>query len=37
VGFFNRELGIGLTDDKKHEDEGHNKEEDGGQGDALFL
>jgi hypothetical protein len=30
VGFFNRELGVGLTDNEEDEGEGHNYEQDGG-------
>jgi hypothetical protein len=36
VNFFNREVGVGLADEE-NQDEGHNDEEDVGQGDALFV
>jgi hypothetical protein len=36
VDFFNREVGVGLADEE-NQDEGHNDEEDVGQGDALFV
>jgi hypothetical protein len=37
VGFFNRELGVSLTDDEEDEDDSHDDEEDGCQGDSLFI
>jgi hypothetical protein len=32
VAFFNRDLGVGLIDDKEDEDQGHGDEEDGWRG-----